>query len=63
MSEVGKWACRPTPRRKSLRQVVAERRKERAKQWDWLQRQEAALFVAYAEPVQQEEEATEERQG
>jgi hypothetical protein len=55
-----KWVCRPTPRRKSLRKVVAERldvssptrRKERAKQWDWLQKQATALFVTYAEPDQ-----------
>jgi len=44
------WACRPTPRCKSLRQVVAERRKRRAKRWDWLQKQATGLFVAYAEP-------------
>jgi hypothetical protein len=47
-----------------LRQVVAERRKQRAKQWEWLQKQTAVLFVAYAEPGQQErEESAEERQG
>lgn len=62
MSE-GKWACRPTPRRKSLRQTIAERRKRRAKQWEWLQRQAVALFVTYAEPGQQEKaDAVEERQ-
>ena len=60
----GQWTCRPTPRRKSLRRIVAERRKQRSKQWDWLQKQAAALFVTYAEPVQQEkEENVEERQG
>ena len=60
----GKWACRPTPRRKSLRQIVAERRKQRAKQWDWLQKQVGPLFVTYTEPDRQEnEEVLEERQG
>lgn len=60
----GKWACRPTPLRKSLRRIVAKRRKQRSKQWDWLQKQVSALFVTYAEPGQQEkEENTEERQG
>lgn len=59
-----KWACRPTPRRKSLRRIVAERRKERAKQWDWLQKQATALFVVYAEPGEEEtEESAEECQG
>lgn len=50
----GKWTCRPTPRRKSLRQVVAERRKQRRKQWDWLQKQATVLFVTYADPDRQE---------
>ena len=67
-----KWACRPTLRRKSLRKVVAERldgssptrRKEGAKQWDWLQKQVGPLFVTYTEPDRQEnEEVLEERQG
>jgi hypothetical protein len=49
-----KWACRPTPRRKSLRRLVAERRKQRVKEWDWLQKQAVALFVVYAEPDRQE---------
>lgn len=59
----GKSTCRPTPRRKSLRQIVVERRKQRRKQWDWLQKQTTTLFVAYAEPSEQEKEASEERQG
>lgn len=63
MSQV-QWKCRPTPRRKSLRQMVAERRKQRVKEWDWLQKQAVALFVVYAEPDRQnEDEVTEERQG
>jgi hypothetical protein len=59
-----RWTCRPTPRRKPLRQIVAQRRKQRAKQWDWLQKQVGPLFVVYAEPDRQEsEEVLEERQG
>lgn len=59
----GRWPCRPTPRRKSLLQIAAEWCKQRVKQWNWLQKQAVTLFVTYAEPSEQEKEATEERQG
>ena len=64
----GEWTCRPTPRVKSLRQMIAKRRKGKAKDWGWLQKRAVALFVTYAEPGLEDnrcekEEEVEERQG
>ena len=67
MTDNGQWRSRPMPRVKSLRQVIAKRRKGKAKEWDWLQKA-VALFVTYAEPRvegnwREEVEEVGERQG
>ena len=68
MTDNGQWRSRPTPRVKSLRQVIAKRRKGKAKDWSWLQKRAVTLFVTYAEPGLndnrcEKDEEVEERQG
>ena len=68
MTDNAQWRSRPTPRAKSLRQVIAQRRKGKAKEWSWLQKRAVALFLTYAEPGLEDDrcekdEDLEKRQG